>query len=250
MRRPIIAGNWKMHYTVEEAVKVAKELKGLVKGASADVVICAPFIQLPALVAELKGSNVKVGAQNMHFEEKGAYTGEISPGMLEALGVDYVVIGHSERRQYFNETDGDINKKLKKAFKHSLTPILCVGESLEQRESGTTEAVIKAQVEKDLEGLSAEEAKEVVIAYEPIWAIGTGKTATSEQANETIAAIRKMVADIFGAEVADAVRIQYGGSVKPSTIKEQMAMSDIDGALVGGASLLADDFAKIVNFGV
>jgi triosephosphate isomerase len=250
MRRPIIAGNWKMHYTVEEAVKVAKELKGLVKGASADVVICAPFIQLPALVAELKGSNVKVGAQNMHFEEKGAYTGEISPGMLEALGVDYVVIGHSERRQYFNETDADINKKLKKAFKHSLTPILCVGESLEQRESGTTEAVIKAQVEKDLEGLSAEEAKEVVIAYEPIWAIGTGKTATSEQANETIAAIRKMVADIFGAEVADAVRIQYGGSVKPSTIKEQMAMSDIDGALVGGASLLADDFAKIVNFGV
>ena len=250
MRRPIIAGNWKMHYTVEEAVKVAKELKGLVKGASADVVICAPFIQLPALVAELKGSNVKVGAQNMHFEEKGAYTGEISPGMLEALGVDYVVIGHSERRQYFNETDADINKKLKKAFKHSLTPILCVGESLEQRESGTTEAVIKAQVEKDLEGLSAEEAKEVVIAYEPIWAIGTGKTATSEQANETIAAIRKMVADIFGAEVADAVRMQYGGSVKPSTIKEQMAMSDIDGALVGGASLLADDFAKIVNFGV
>ena len=250
MRRPIIAGNWKMHYTVDEAVKVAKELKGMVKGASADVVICAPFIQLPALVAELKGSNVKVGAQNMHFEEKGAYTGEISPGMLEALGVDYVVIGHSERRQYFNETDADINKKLKKAFKHSLTPILCVGESLEQREAGTTEAVIKAQVEKDLEGLSAEEAKEVVIAYEPIWAIGTGKTATSEQANDTIAAIRKMVADIFGAEVADAVRIQYGGSVKPSTIKEQMAMSDIDGALVGGASLLADDFAKIVNFGV
>lgn len=250
MRKPIIAGNWKMHYTVEEAVKVAKELKGLVKGASADVVICAPFIQLPALVAELKGSNVKVGAQNMHFEEKGAYTGEISPGMLEALGVDYVVIGHSERRQYFNETDGDINKKLKKAFKHSLTPILCVGESLEQRESGTTEEVIRAQVVKDLEGLSADEAKEVVIAYEPIWAIGTGKTATSEQANETIAAIRKMVADIFGAEIADAVRIQYGGSVKPSTIKEQMAMSDIDGALVGGASLLADDFAKIVNFGV
>jgi triosephosphate isomerase len=250
MRRPIIAGNWKMHYTVDEAVKVAKELKGMVKGASADVVICAPFIQLPALVAELKGSNVKVGAQNMHFEEKGAYTGEISPGMLEALGVDYVVIGHSERRQYFNETDADINKKLKKAFKHRLTPILCVGESLEQREAGTTEAVIKAQVEKDLEGLSAEEAREVVIAYEPIWAIGTGKTATSEQANDTIAAIRKMVADIFGAEVADAVRIQYGGSVKPSTIKEQMAMSDIDGALVGGASLLADDFAKIVNFGV
>lgn len=250
MRKPIIAGNWKMHYTVEEAVKVAKELKGLVKGASCDVVICAPYIQLPALVAELKGSNVKVGAQNMHFEEKGAYTGEISPGMLEALGVDYVVIGHSERRQYFNETDGDINKKLKKSFKHSMIPILCVGESLEQREAGTTEEVIRAQVEKDLEGLSAEEAKEVVIAYEPIWAIGTGKTATSEQANETIGAIRKMVAAMFGKEVADAVRIQYGGSVKPSTIKEQMAMSDIDGALVGGASLLADDFAKIVNFGV
>lgn len=248
MRKPIIAGNWKMHYTVEEAVAVAKELKGLVKDAEADVVICAPYIQLPALVEELKGSNVKVGAQNMHFEEKGAFTGEIAPHMLTSLGVEYVVIGHSERRQYFNETDETVNLKLKAAYRHGLKPILCVGESLEQREDGTTKDVIENQINKAFLEVSPEDAKETVIAYEPIWAIGTGKTATSEQANETIGQIREMMNTLYGAGIAAAVRIQYGGSVKPSTIKEQMGMSDIDGALVGGASLLADDFSKIVKF--
>lgn len=248
MRKPIIAGNWKMHYTIEEAVKVAEELKPLVKDAKCDIVICAPYIQLPALVQTLKGTRIMVGAQNMHFEEKGAFTGEISPGMLEELGVTYVILGHSERRQYFNETDEAINKKLKAAFQHFLIPILCVGESLEQRESEQTVEVIRNQVEKALEGLDAEDVKGIVVAYEPIWAIGTGKTATSEQANETIAAIRKMIEDLYGSEVSEAVRIQYGGSVKPSTIKEQMAMSDIDGALVGGASLLSKDFSEIVNF--
>ena len=248
MRKPIIAGNWKMHYTIDEAVKVANELKGLVKDAKADVVICAPYLQLPALVKELKGTNIKVGAQNMHFEEKGAFTGEISPNMLTSLGVEYVIIGHSERRQYFNETDETVNLKLKAAYKHGLKPILCVGESLENRENGTTKTVIENQINKDFSEISAEDAMNTVIAYEPIWAIGTGKTATSEQANETIADIRNMVLNLYGEKVAEAVRIQYGGSVKPNTIKEQMAMSDIDGALVGGASLVADDFSKIVNF--
>jgi triosephosphate isomerase len=248
MRKPIIAGNWKMHYTVDEAVAVAKALTPLVKDAEADVVICAPYIQLPALVKELEGTNIKVGAQNMHFEEKGAYTGEIAPSMVTALGVEYVIIGHSERRQYFNETDETVNLKLKTAYRHGLLPILCVGESLEDREAGTTDAVIENQINKAFLEISPEDALKTVIAYEPIWAIGTGKTATSEQANETIRAIRHMVMNLYGAAIADAVRIQYGGSVKPSTIKEQMGMSDIDGALVGGASLVADDFAKIVNF--
>ena len=248
MRKPIIAGNWKMHYTVKEAVKVANELKGLVKDAEADVVICAPYIQLPALVEELKGTNVKVGAQNMHFEEKGAFTGEIAPSMLTDLGVEYVIIGHSERRQYFNETDETVNMKLKAAYRHGLKPILCVGESLDQREAGTTKDVITNQINKAFLDVEADHAQETVIAYEPIWAIGTGKTATSEQANETIGQIRDMISTLYGAVVASKVRIQYGGSVKPNTIKEQMAMSDIDGALVGGASLLAEDFSKIVKF--
>lgn len=248
MRKAIIAGNWKMHYTVEEAVKVVEDLKPLVKDASCEVVVCPNFVCLDAVVKAAKGSNVKVGAQNMHFEEKGAFTGEVAPGMLEAMKVDYVVIGHSERRQYFAETDETVNKKLKAAFVHNLIPILCVGESLEEREGNKTEAVIGAQIEKDLEGLKAEQVESLIIAYEPIWAIGTGKTATSEQANDTIKAIRAMVAKGFGKEVADKVRIQYGGSVKPSTIKEQMEQSDIDGALVGGASLIASDFAAIVNY--
>lgn len=248
MRTPIIAGNWKMHYTVDEAVKVIEELKPLVKDAKCDVVICPTFVCLDAVQKAAAGSNIKIGAQNMHFEEKGAFTGEVAPGMLEAMGIDYVVIGHSERREYFNETDETCNKKVKAAFAHNLTPILCCGESLEQRENGTTNKVIEAQIKADLAGLTNEQAEKVVIAYEPIWAIGTGKTATSEQANETIAAIRNMVCEMFGKEVADKVRIQYGGSVKPNTIKEQMAQSDIDGALVGGASLVASDFAQIVNF--
>lgn len=248
MRTPIIAGNWKMHYTVDEAVKVVEELKGLVKDAKAEVVVCPTFVCLDAVKKAVAGTNIKVGAQNMHFEEKGAFTGEIAPGMLEAMGIDYVVLGHSERRAYFNETDEDIKKKIAAAFTHNITPIVCYGESLEEREAGTTNSVIEAQIKVSLAGLSNEEASKVVIAYEPIWAIGTGKTATSEQANETIAAIRGMVAEMYGQEVADKVRIQYGGSVKPGTIKEQMSMSDIDGALVGGASLIASDFSQIVNF--
>lgn len=248
MRKPIIAGNWKMHYTVDEAVKVASELKELVKDAEADVVICAPYLQLPALVKELKGSNVKVGAQNMHFEEKGAFTGEIAPSMLTDLGVEYVIIGHSERRQYFNETDETVNKKLQAAYRNGLKPILCVGETLEQREADTTKDIIENQINKAFLSVESDQAKETVIAYEPIWAIGTGKTATSEQANETIGQIRGMISTLYGAGIASKVRIQYGGSVKPNTIKEQMGMSDIDGALVGGASLLAEDFSKIVKF--
>lgn len=248
MRTPIIAGNWKMHYTVDETVKVINELKPLVKDAKVDVVLCVPFTSLDAALKAANGSNIKIGAQNMHFEEKGAFTGEIAPGMLEAMGVDYVVLGHSERRQYFNETDEALNKKVKAAFAHNLLPILCCGETLEERENGTTNAVVGAQIKADLEGLSKELAEKVVIAYEPIWAIGTGKTATDEQANETIKAIRNIVAEMFGSEVADKVRIQYGGSVKPNTIKAQMAMSDIDGALVGGASLVANDFSAIVNY--
>jgi triosephosphate isomerase len=248
MRKAIIAGNWKMNKTPEEAVKVINELKPLVKDATCDVVICPTFVCLDAVLKAAEGSNIKIGAQNMHFEESGAFTGEVAPGMLEAMGVDYVILGHSERRQYFNETDEALNKKVKKAFEHNLTPILCCGETLEQREAGVTDDFIACQIKVDMAGLTNEQAKQVVIAYEPIWAIGTGKTATKEQANETISAIRKVVEGMYGKEVADEVRIQYGGSVKPNTIKDQMAMSDIDGALVGGASLVATDFSQIVNY--
>ena len=248
MRTPIIAGNWKMHYTVEEAVEVIEELKPLVKGAECEVVICPTFVCLDAAVRTARGSNIKIGAQNMHFEKKGAYTGEVAPVMLEALGIDYVIIGHSERRQYFNETDETVNKKLKAAIAHNITPILCVGESLEERESNITEKIISSQIEQDLEDLSAEQVRKLVIAYEPIWAIGTGRTATADQANETIAFIRRCVGKLYGKETAEEVRIQYGGSVKPSTIREQMSKSDIDGALVGGASLITQDFSQIVKY--
>ena len=248
MRTPIIAGNWKMHNTIDQAVKAVEELMPLVKDAKSEVVICPTFVCLDAVKKAAAGSNIKIGAQNVYFEEKGAFTGEVSPGMLEAMAIDYVIIGHSERRQYFNETDESVNKKLKACFAHNLVPILCVGEALEEREANITEEVIGRQVKLDLAGLTAEQVKALVIAYEPIWAIGTGKTATSEQANETIAFIRKCVKNLYGEEVAEATRIQYGGSVKPSTIKEQMGMSDIDGALVGGASLVPADFAAIVNY--
>ena len=248
MRKAIIAGNWKMNKTVDEAVKMIEELKPLVKDATCDVVVCPTFVCLDAVKKATAGSNIKVAAQNMHFEESGAFTGEVAPGMLEAMGIDYVVLGHSERREYFNETDEALNKKVKAAFAHNLIPILCCGETLEERENGTTNKVIEAQIKADLAGLSNEQAEKVVIAYEPIWAIGTGKTATDEQANETIKAIRAMVAEMYGSEVAEKVRIQYGGSVKPATIKAQMEQSDIDGALVGGASLAAADFSAIVNY--
>lgn len=248
MRKAIIAGNWKMNYTPAQAVAVIEELKSLVKDATCDIVICPTFVCLDAALKAAAGSNIKIAAQNMHFAENGAFTGEVAPGMLEAMGVSYVVIGHSERREYFNETDEACNKKVKAAYAHNLVPILCCGESLEDRENGTTNNVIEAQIKVDIAGLTNDQAKNLVIAYEPIWAIGTGKTATSEQANETIAAIRGMVTEMYSKEIAAAVRIQYGGSVKPNTISEQMGMSDIDGALVGGASLLATDFAGIVNF--
>lgn len=248
MRTPIIAGNYKMNKTVSEAVKLVEELKPLVKDAKCDVVVCPTFVCLDAVKKAVEGTNIKIGAQNMHFEENGAFTGEISPKMLEEMGIEYVVLGHSERRTYFNETDEAINKKVKAAFAHNITPIVCCGETLEQREAGVTDDFIACQIKVDIAGLAKEEAEKVVIAYEPIWAIGTGKTATDDQANETIMAIRATLADVYGKEVADKIRIQYGGSVKPATIKAQMAKSDIDGALVGGASLVPADFSQIVNF--
>ncbi|HIG0360668.1 TPA: triose-phosphate isomerase [Clostridium sporogenes] len=248
MRTAIIAGNWKMNKTVKEAVELVKELKPLVKDAKCDVVVCPTYVCLPAVLEEVKGSNIKVGAQNMHFQESGAYTGEIAPKMLEELGVHYVIIGHSERRQYFNETDETVNKKVKKAFEHNLIPIVCCGESLDQREGNITEKVLEEQIKVGLKELNKEQVEKLVIAYEPIWAIGTGKTATDEQANETIGYIRTVVKAMYGESVADKVRIQYGGSVKPGTIKAQMNKEEIDGALVGGASLKAEDFAAIVNY--
>jgi triosephosphate isomerase len=247
MRTPIIAGNWKMFKTVDEALSFVEQVKGKAEVAGVESVICAPFTNLPALVAAVKGTSIKIGAQNMHFADSGAYTGEISGGMLKALGVDYVIIGHSERRAYFLETDEIVNKKVLAAYSHGLTPIVCVGESLEEREAGQTKDVCKVQTEAALQGLTSEQATQIVIAYEPIWAIGTGKSSTSEDANEVIAYIREVVASQFSAEVADAVRIQYGGSVKPANIQEYMSASDIDGALVGGASLEPDSYIQLVE---
>lgn len=247
MRKPIIAGNWKMHKTIAEALEFVNEVKDRVNNDKVEAVICAPFTLLKDLKQATKGTNIKIGAQNMHFEEKGAFTGEISPLMLKELDMDYVVIGHSERRQYFNETDETVNKKVLKALEVGIDPILCVGETLEEREAGNTKDVCKVQVEKALENVSKEDLAKVVIAYEPVWAIGTGKTATSEDTNDVIAYIREVVANLYG-ELANEVRIQYGGSVKPSNVAEIMNQSDIDGALVGGASLEANDYVELVNF--
>lgn len=250
MRKPIIAGNWKMFKTRDEALGFMMAVNGKVPAQDVvETVICAPFTLLRCLVKR-QGENLRIGAQNMHFEEQGAFTGEIAPNMLTSLGVEYVIIGHSERRAMFNETDETVNKKLHAAFNHGLTPILCVGEYLEERESGQTEAVIEGQITKDLEGLTEEQVKELVVAYEPIWAIGTGRTATSEVANETCGFIRKLVAKLYNEETAEAIRIQYGGSVKTSNIDELMAQSDIDGALIGGASLVAEDFIYLANAAV
>lgn len=246
MRKPIIAGNWKMNKTIKEGLEFIDGVKGKTEG-DVEVLICAPFTLLKDLKEATKGTNIKIGAQNMHFEEKGAFTGEISPLMLKELDMDYVVIGHSERRQYFNETDETVNKKVLKALEVGIDPILCVGETLEEREAGNTKDVCKVQVEKALENVSKEDLAKVVIAYEPVWAIGTGKTATSEDANDVIAYIREVVANLYG-ELANEVRIQYGGSVKPSNVAEIMNQSDIDGALVGGASLEANDYVELVNF--
>ena len=247
MRKPIIAGNWKMHKTIAEALEFVNDVKDKVSNNEVEAVICAPFTLLKDLKEATKGTNIKIGAQNMHFEEVGAFTGEISPLMLKELDMDYVVIGHSERRQYFNETNETVNKKVLKALEVEINPILCVGETLEEREAGNTKNICKVQVEKALENVSKEDLAKVVIAYEPIWAIGTGKTATSEDANDVISYIREVIANLYG-ELASDVRIQYGGSVKPSNVTEIMSQSDIDGALVGGASLQANDYVELVNF--
>lgn len=247
MRKPIIAGNWKMNKTIAEAVEFVNEVKDKVQNDKVEAVICAPFLALKDLKEATKGTNIKIGAQNMHFEESGAFTGEVAPAMLKEIGVDYVVIGHSERREYFNETDETVNKKVLKALEHGIDPILCCGETLEQRENNETKAVCKVQIEKALQNVSKEDISKVVIAYEPIWAIGTGKTATAEDANDVIAYIREVVAGLYG-ELANDVRIQYGGSVKPANVTEIMNQSDIDGALVGGASLLPNDYVELVNF--
>jgi triosephosphate isomerase (TIM) len=250
MRKPIIAGNWKMHKTLSEAKKFIEDVNGLVpSNDKVESVVCAPALFLGQLVEAAKNHDLKIGAQNMHFEESGAFTGEISPKALEDIGVNYVIIGHSERREMFNETDETVNKKTLAAFKYNLTPIVCCGETLEQRENGETNDLVGSQVTKALEGLTEEQLKQTVIAYEPIWAIGTGKSSTAEDANETCAHIRKVLAERFSTEVAEAIRIQYGGSVKPGNIKEYMAQSDIDGALVGGASLETDSFLQLLEAG-
>ncbi|HBA64397.1 MAG TPA: triose-phosphate isomerase [Lachnospiraceae bacterium] len=246
-RKKIIAGNWKMNMTPSEAVELVNTLKPLVATEEADVVFCVPAIDIVPVAEAVKGSNIQVGAENMYFEEKGAYTGEISPNMLVDAGVKYVILGHSERRGYFGETDADINKKMHKAFEHGLTPIMCCGESLEQREQGVTMDFVRQQVKIGFQGLTSEQAKEAVIAYEPIWAIGTGKTATSEQAQEVCKGIRECIAEVYDEATAEAIRIQYGGSVNGTTAPELFAMPDIDGGLVGGAAL-KPDFGKIVNW--
>ena len=246
-RKKIIAGNWKMNMTPSEAVELVNTLKSLVVTEEADVVFCVPAIDIIPVVEAAKGSNIQVGAENMYFEEKGAYTGEISPNMLTDAGVKYVVLGHSERREYFAETNETVNKKMLKAFEHGLTPIMCCGETLEQREQGVTMDFIRQQVKVGFQGVTADQAKTAVIAYEPIWAIGTGKTATTEQAQEVCAGIRACIAEIYDEATAEAIRIQYGGSVSAGSAPELFAQPDIDGGLVGGASL-KPDFGKIVCY--
>ena len=246
-RRRIIAGNWKMNKTPSEAVALVNELKDLVKNDNVDVVYCEPAIDIVPVVEATKGTNVAVGAENMYFEESGAYTGEISAAMLVDAGVKYVIIGHSERRDYFKEDDCLLNKKVKKAFEAGLTPIMCCGETLEQREQGVTMDFIRQQVKVGFQNVTADQAKTAVIAYEPIWAIGTGKTATTEQAEEVCAGIRACIAEVYDEATAEAIRIQYGGSVNAGNAAELFAQADIDGGLVGGASLKAD-FGKIVNY--
>ncbi|MDD2492546.1 MAG: triose-phosphate isomerase [Bacilli bacterium] len=250
MRKPIIAGNWKMFKTRDETLQFVYAVSNRVPSVDkVDSIICAPFPVLRCLVKR-QGENLRIGAQNMHFAEEGAYTGEVSAAMLTSIDVTYVIIGHSERRAMFNETDESVNAKLHQAFKHELKPILCVGETLKQREAEQTEKVIGKQIKKDLAGLTEAQVKELVIAYEPIWAIGTGKTATSQIADETCGFIRQTIKKLFNKETAEAIRIQYGGSVKLNNVDELMSMPNIDGALIGGASLVAEDFIKLVNAAV
>ena len=248
MRKPIIAGNWKMNKTPEEAKQLVTELIPLVKDAACDVVVCTPAVCFAAVAPVIAGTNIKLGAQNVHFEAKGAFTGELSADMLKASGVEYVIIGHSERRQYFGETDKTVNKRTLAAVKAGLKAIVCVGEMKDEREAGYTDMIVTYQTQMALHGLTAEEVEGVVIAYEPVWAIGTGLTATDEQANETIGVIRKAIAAKYGEETAAKVRIQYGGTMKGSNVKGLMAQPEIDGGLIGGASLKAADFAQVVNY--
>lgn len=247
MRKMIIAGNWKMNKTTKEAVALIEELKPLVASEDVEVVFCVPAVSLIPAVEAAKGSNIGIGAQNMHFEESGAYTGEIAPNMLTEIGVKYVVLGHSERREYFAETNETVNKKVLKALEHGLVPILCCGEYLEQRQQGIAVDLIRQQIKVGMLNVTAEDAKKVVIAYEPIWAIGTGVTATSDQAEEICAEIRALLVELYGTEVAEAMRIQYGGSVNAGNAAELFAKPNIDGGLVGGASLQAA-FGQVINF--
>ena len=248
MRTPIIAGNWKMNMTPAEAERLVVELIPLVKDAACEVVVCPPYVDLALVGKLLVGTNIKLGAQNIHWAPKGAFTGEVSADMLLAMGVSHAIVGHSERRQYFGETDETVNKRAKAALDANITPIICVGETLEQRESGVTDTIVSKQTVAALAGFSAEEVVRSVIAYEPIWAIGTGKTATSEDANTTIKVIRDAIAGVYGQKVADGVRIQYGGSMNAKNATELMAMPEIDGGLIGGASLKSEDFSKVVHF--
>ncbi len=248
-RMAVIAGNWKMNTSPSEGVELAKNLKNRLKGVQeVEIIVAPPFTHLHAVGEAIKGSNLKLASQNVYFEESGAFTGEVSPGMIKELGCDYVIIGHSERRQYFGETNESVNAKTKAVLHHGVRPIVCVGETLEEREAGQALAVIGGQLEGGLKGLSASDSQEIVIAYEPVWAIGTGKTATKEEAEEVHAFIRQEIAKVFGEEGASSIRILYGGSVKPENIDDLMAEPNIDGALVGGASLKNDSFEKIVKF--
>ncbi len=248
MRKPIIAGNWKMNKTAKEAAELINELKPLVAKSKPEVVVCVPYTDLWTVEEAVKGSKIKLGAENVAWADNGAFTGEISAEMLKEIGVEYVIIGHSERRQYFGETDESVNKRLKQALKNGLKPIVCVGETLTEREKNKTKRVLKKQVLEGFADITAEDFENIVIAYEPVWAIGTGKTATADEANKTIGYIRSLVKKTWGQDVAKALRIQYGGSMKPANAKELMAMRNIDGGLIGGAALKANDFAAIVNY--
>jgi len=248
MRKPFIAGNWKMYKTIKEALVFAEEFKKIYEPSDVQVAVCAPFTQLSDLVRVFAGTGIKVGAQNMHYEKEGAFTGEISGQMLSEIGVDYCIIGHSERRQYFGETDESVNKKLHSAFVWEILPILCVGEVLEERDAGKALAVVESQTKAALAGLSAEQIRKLTVAYEPVWAIGTGRTATPEQADEMCGHIRSVISGLYDEETAEEVIIQYGGSVKPANATELMNMFEIDGALVGGASLSPEQFLEIINF--
>ncbi|MDR0752080.1 MAG: triose-phosphate isomerase [Christensenellaceae bacterium] len=248
MRKPIIAGNWKMNKTPEEAKTLVTELAPLVKDATCEVVVCVPFVDLALVKKALKGTKIKLGAQNVHWAESGAFTGEISASMLKELKVEYVIIGHSERRQYFGETDQTVNAKIKAAIANGIKVIVCVGETLEQHEQDETITVVSRQTIEAFKDIPKEDLKKIVIAYEPIWAIGTGKTSSPEDAEETISVIRKTIKKLYGSAPSEAIRIQYGGSMNPKNAKELMAMPSIDGGLIGGASLKAEDFAKVVNY--